>query len=100
MMAAVKKYSKDARQIPAGTVEFFRKLYKNEIDRRTSKIFRRIKFVRRKATTGKLSVPNFDELKEIFITRIKGVMKKNRIPDCLVFNLDETGLNITNYTME
>ena len=66
-------------------------------------IFRRIKFVRKKAMTGKLSVPNFDELKEIFITRIKGVMEKNRIPDCLVFNLGETELNIissANYTME
>ena len=58
----------------------------------------RMGFVKRKGcSTVKLSVTNFDELKDQYLMDIKSVVEMEEIPPQLVFNWDQTGISIVRY---
>ena len=60
-------------------------------------------FVKRKATTkSKVAVQNFEKLKQQYLLDIKAVVELEEIPDELVINLDQTGINcipVSQWTM-
>ena len=62
----------------------------------------RLNFVKRRgSSTAKVSVQNFEELKEQFIADIKAVVDMEDIPRELIFNWDHTGISIVpSWTME
>ena len=64
----------------------------------------RLNFVKRRgSSTAKVSVQNFEELKEQFIADIKAVVDMEDIPSELIFNWDHTGISIvpgSSWTME
>ena len=64
----------------------------------------RLNFVKRRgSSTAKVSVQNFEELKEQFIADIKAVVDMEDIPRELIFNWDHTGISIvpgSSWTME
>ena len=61
-------------------------------------------FVKRKACSkSKVSVERFQELKEDFLLEIKNTVVMDDIPENLIINFDQTGLNyvpVTSWTME
>ena len=61
-------------------------------------------FVKRKcSTSGKLSIAQFNESKEIFLADVAAEMLFNNIPESLIINWDQTGLSIVptgDWTME
>ena len=55
----------------------------------------RLNFVKRRGTaTSKITVKNFEELKEQFLLDIKAVVEMEEIPPELVINWDQTGISI------
>ena len=64
----------------------------------------RMGFVKRKcSTSGKLSIAQFDESKEIFLADVAAEVLFNNIPESLIINWDQTGLSIVptgDWTME
>jgi len=67
-------------------------------------LLRQMGFVKRKcSTSGKISVAQFDELKEIFLADVAAEALMNDIPESLIINWDQTGLSIVptgGWTME
>ena len=52
-------------------------------------------FVKRKcSTSGKISVEQFDELKEVFLADVAAEVLINYIPKNLIINWDQTGLSL------
>ena len=66
-------------------------------------LLKRIGFVKRKATTAaKGNVENFDLLKE-FLLEVKNVVYMDEIPEDLIVNFDQTGINyvlVSSWTMK
>ena len=64
----------------------------------------RLNFVKRRgSSTAKMTVKNFEELKEQFLLDIKAVVDMEDVPPELVFNWDQTGISIvpgSSWTME
>ena len=64
----------------------------------------RMGFVKRRANTkSKVSVEQFDELKELFLLDFNNVIEMDDVPEELVINWDQTGINyvpISSWTME
>ena len=64
----------------------------------------RMGFVKRRATTkSKVSVEQFDELKELFLLDFSNVIEMDDVPEELVINWDQMGINyvpISSWTME
>lgn len=64
----------------------------------------RMGYVKRRATSkAKVSVENFDVLKQEYIDEIKQVIKMDEIPADLIINFDRTGLNlvpVSQWTMD
>ena len=64
----------------------------------------RMNFVKRRGSlTAKLTVANFEAVKEQFIIDVNAVMEMEDIPPQLVFNWDQTGISIvpgSSWTME
>lgn len=54
----------------------------------------KMKFVKRKATTikSKMTVVNFDELKDNFLIDIKVIATMEEVPDDMIFNWDPTAI--------
>ena len=76
-----------------------------EITKSWAKSFlQRIGFVKRKcSTSGKISVAQFDKLKEVFLADVAAEVLINDIPENLIINWDQTGLSIVpteGWTME
>ena len=67
-------------------------------------LMQRMGLVKRRASTkAKVDVKNFDELKGNFLGDIKNVMLMDEIPQELIINFDQTGINyipISSWTME
>ena len=67
-------------------------------------LLRRMRFVKRKcSTSGKISMAQFDECKEIFLADVAAEVLINDIPESLIINWDQTGLSIVptgDWTME
>ena len=67
-------------------------------------LLKRMGFVKRKSTSkSKVTVENFEDLKEDFLLVIKQVIAMDEIPADLVINFDQTGLNyvpVSDWTME
>ena len=68
-------------------------------------LLRRMKFVRRKATTSKskYSDVNFSALKKSFLDNVVTTVLMEEIPGELIMNWDQTGINLvpaSSYTME
>ena len=67
-------------------------------------LLNRMGYVKRKATSkAKVTVENFDELKESYLLEIKHVVEMDEIPLDLIVNFDQTGLNfvpVSEWTME
>ena len=67
-------------------------------------LLHRMGFVKRKATSkAKVTVDNFEELKEQFLLEINQVIVMDEIPADLVINFDQTGLHfvpVSEWTME
>ena len=67
-------------------------------------LLNRMGYVKRKATSkAKVTVANFDELKEDYLLEIKHVVEMDEIPPELIVNFDQTGLNfipVSEWTME
>ena len=67
-------------------------------------LLHRMGFVKRKATSkAKVTVENFEELKEEFLLQINQVIVMGEIPADLIINFDQTGLQfvpISEWTME
>ena len=63
----------------------------------------KMNFVKRKATTkSKVTVDHFKEVKEQFLFDIKAVVEMEEIPDSLIINWDQTGINyvpVSQWTM-
>ena len=61
-------------------------------------------FVKRRANTkSKVSVEQFDELKELFLLDFNNAVEMDDVPQELVINCDQTGINyvpISSWTME
>ena len=61
-------------------------------------------FVKRKcSTSGKISLAQFDESKDIFLADVAAEVLFNDIPESLIINWDQTGLSIVpieDWTME
>ena len=58
---------------------------------------------RRASTKAKVDVKNFDELKRNFLGDIKNVVLMDEIPQELIINFDQTGINyvpVSPWTME
>lgn len=55
-------------------------------------LFRRMKFVRRRATTSKLQIPDgaFKEAKLLYLNDIVSKVNRHKIPDSLIINIDQT----------
>lgn len=63
----------------------------------------RLNFVKRGSSASKISVTNFQELKEQYLLDIKAVIEMEEIPSALVFNWDQTGISIvpgSSWTLE
>ena len=64
----------------------------------------RMNFVKRRgSSTAKLTVANFETLKEQFIIDVNAIMEMEDIPPQLIFNWDQTGISIvpgSSWTME
>ena len=64
----------------------------------------RIGFVKRRgSSTAKMTVANFEEVREQFLFDIKAIIDLEEIPPDLVFNWDQTGVSIvpgSSWTME
>lgn len=67
-------------------------------------ILRRMGYAKRKGTKSVKVLPSdFENVKADFLQRIKTVVKKHSIPESLIINVDETGVNIVpvgNWTMD
>lgn len=67
-------------------------------------LFRRMGLVKRKVTTkAKVNVERFEELKKGFLQDIRNIVVMDEIPNGLIINLDQTGLNyvpVSQWTME
>ena len=67
-------------------------------------LLKRMGFVKRKACSkSKVNVEKFQELKEDFLLEIKNTVVMDEIPEDLIINFDQTGLNyvpVTSWTME
>ncbi len=67
-------------------------------------IMRRMGLVKRKGTKGVKTLPSdFEEIKKAYINRVQTVVETFDIPDSLVINWDQTGVNMVpcgNWTME
>ena len=67
-------------------------------------LLHRMKFVKRRGSSAaKITVTNFNEVKEQFLLDIKGVVRMEEIPNELVFNWDQTAISIvpgSSWTME
>ena len=58
-------------------------------------LLKRMGYVKRKASNaGKVSVAQFQEVKEVFLADIAAEVLMNDIPDDLIFNWDQTGLQL------
>jgi len=58
-------------------------------------ILRRMGFVKRCGTKGVKQLPqDFDDIKAAFVEKVNNVFTKNAIPDALVINWDQTGVNM------
>lgn len=58
---------------------------------------------RRGSTSAKITVNDFEEKKEKFISQVKTLINTHNIPEDLIINFDHTGINIlpiSNWTME
>ena len=68
----------------------------NELGRGWAKSFMtRMGFVMRKATnTAKKLPPNFEELKENYLSKISSTVAENKIPADLIVNWDQTGVRM------
>lgn len=56
-------------------------------------LLRRMKYVKRKCSNaGKVSLPNFEMIQEVFLADISAEVLMNDIPSDLIFNWDQTGL--------
>lgn len=51
-------------------------------------VSRRMNYVKRKSTTGKILPPNFDDVKEKFSRSLKDIIHQNHIPEDLVLNIE------------
>ena len=64
----------------------------------------KINYVKRKATTkSKIAVTNFEMLKQQYLQDIKAVVELEDIPNQLIINWDQTGINyvpVSQWTME
>ena len=63
-----------------------------------------MKFVKRKATTkkSKMTVSNFEELKDNFLMDIKAIATMEEVPDEMILNWDQTAIKyipVSNWTM-
>ena len=56
-------------------------------------LLRKMNFVKRKATTSKVTVEHFDKLKEQYLLDIKVVVELEEIPKDVIINWDQTGIN-------
>lgn len=67
-------------------------------------ILRRMGYAKQKRTKSVKVLPsNFENVKADFLQQIKTVVKKHSIPESLIINVDETGVNIVpvgNWTMD
>lgn len=67
-------------------------------------ILRRMEYGKRKGTKSVKVIPSdFENVKADFLQRIKTVVKKHSIPQSLIMNVDETGVNIVpvgNWTVD
>jgi hypothetical protein len=67
-------------------------------------IMRRMGLVKRKATKGVKHLPDdFEEIKKSYTSRVQKVVQTFDIPDSLIINWDQTGVNMVpcgNWTME
>ena len=55
----------------------------------------RMKYVKRKCSNaGKVSLPNFERIQEVFLADIAAEVLMNDIPDELIINWDQTGLPV------
>ena len=65
---------------------------------------KKMNFVKRKATTkSSITVVHFDELKQQYLMDVKVVVEMEEIPDSLIINWDQTGLNyvpVSQWTMD
>ena len=64
----------------------------------------KMKFVKRKATTkkSKMTVANFDELKDNFLMDIKAIATMEEVPNDMILNWDQTAIKyipVSNWTM-
>ena len=59
-------------------------------------LLHRVKFVTRKASTAKskVTVSNFDELKQAFLNEVVSTVTMEEIPPHLILNWDQTGIRI------
>ena len=66
-------------------------------------LLKKMSFVKRKATTkSKVSCENFEKLREQYLFDIKVVVEMEEIPDSLIINWDQTGVNyvpVSEWTM-
>ena len=66
-------------------------------------LLKKMKFVKCRATTKSMTnCENFDNLKEQFLFDIKAVVDMEEIPDDLIINWDQTGINyvpVSEWTM-
>ena len=67
-------------------------------------LMRRMGLVKRRASTkSKVSIENFEELKEQYLLDIKVCVEMDEVPDDLVINWDQTGIHyvpVSSWTME
>ena len=67
-------------------------------------LLRRMGLVKRRASTkSKVSVENFEELKEQYLLDIKACVEMDEVPDELIINWDQTGIHyvpVSSWTME
>jgi hypothetical protein len=77
-------------------VEFGGHISLNETCTWAYSLFRRMKFVKRKATTAKskLSVQDFEKKKEEFLDNLVATVDMEEIPPELVLNWDQTGIKL------
>ncbi len=67
-------------------------------------LLRRMGLVKRRASTkSKVSIENFEELKEQYLLDIKACVEMDEVPDELIINWDQTGIHyvpVSSWTME
>ena len=86
LAAATQKKDPFSLQSNGGTIELKKSWAKY--------LLKKMNFVKRKATTkSKVTVEHFDKLKEQYLLDIKVIVELEEIPEDLIINWDQTGIN-------